>query len=143
MDTLQSSKILQSDIKSTVNDENEVRRKYQNRKSPSPLHDRFSVSPQQSINSDIHSTPIRKNCLEDIQEEENGDTVHSVHHPSMCSTFALLPSHTTPPPRQNIIRNPFDAVLLKRLHLPIYSPNVFKKVVSPSQVRYNFIEQIK
>ncbi|XP_069674726.1 uncharacterized protein bora [Periplaneta americana] len=72
--------------------------------------------------------------LEDIREEDNEEeSVQSKHNPPPCATFSILPSHTTPPSRQNKIRNPFDAALLKRLHLPIFSPSVFKRVVSPTQ----------
>lgn len=75
--------------------------------------------------------------LEDIHEEDYEDEcVHSTHNPPPCTTFTVLPSHTTPPSRQYKVRNPFDAALIKRLHLPILSPSVFKKVVSPTQVRY-------
>jgi hypothetical protein len=92
----------------------------------------YEVSPLQRGSSGLLSAG-----LEDIREEDNEDEyVHSTHNPPPCTTFTVLPSHTTPPSRQNKVQNPFDASLIKRLHLPILSPSVFKKVVSPTQVRY-------
>jgi hypothetical protein len=91
----------------------------------------YEVSPLQRGSSGLLSAG-----LEDIREEDNEDEcVHSTRNPPPCTTFTVLPSHTTPPSRQNKVRNPFDAALIKRLHLPIMSPSVFKKVVSPTQVR--------
>ena len=75
--------------------------------------------------------------LEDIHEEDNEeDGAHSALDHSLGTTFTVLPSHTTPPSKQNRVRNPFDAALIKRLHLPIFSPSVFKRVISPTQVKY-------
>jgi hypothetical protein len=93
------------------------------------------VSPLRRGPSVLLSAP--STGLEDIREEDNEDeSVQSTRNPPPCTTFTVLPSHTTPPSRRNKVRNPFDAALIKRLHLPILSPSVFKKVVSPTQVRY-------
>ncbi|KAJ9601649.1 hypothetical protein L9F63_000182, partial [Diploptera punctata] len=120
-------------------DETELIRKFQNRRTPSPLQDKHSeISLLQHISPSLIRTPVRASGLEDIREEENdSDTAKSTHNPTTYSSFTL-PSHTTPPARQTLIRNPFEAALIKKLHLPIYSPSVFKKVVSPSQDTHQF-----
>lgn len=115
-------------------DRNEIRR---TRKSYSSVPDRHNeISALQRVSSGLFST-TQNIGLENIREEDNeDDCAHSTHNPPPCTTFTILPSHTTPPSRQNKVRNPFDATLIKRLHLPTFSPSVFKRVVSPTQVTY-------
>ena len=62
---------------------------------------------------------------------------------SQCKSkyYACPPSgpfkylHRTPPSRTKsiVITNPFDVGITERLHLPMYSPSVFARVVSPTQ----------
>lgn len=54
-----------------------------------------------------------------------------------CPTSGSLKYlHRTPPTRTKsiVVTNPFDVGITDRLHLPMYSPSVFARVVSPSQV---------
>jgi hypothetical protein len=117
-------------------DRNETCKIFPSRKSYNSMSDRHNeVSPLRKLSSGLFGT--QNTGLEDIREEDNeDDCARSTHNPPPCTTFTILPSHTTPPSRQNKVRNPFDAALIKRLHLPIFSPSVFKRVVSPTQVRY-------
>lgn len=102
----------------------------------SSIQDRHEISPMRRLPSGLISAQ-QTSGLEDIDEEDNEDDgAHSTLNQSSCTTFTTLPSHTTPPSKQNKVRNPFDAALIKRLHLPIFSPSVFKRVISPTQVKY-------
>jgi hypothetical protein len=102
----------------------------------SSIQDRHEISPMRRLPSGLLSAQ-QSVGLEDIHEEDNEDDgAHSTLNQSPCTTFTILPSHTTPPSKQNKVRNPFDAALIKRLHLPIFSPSVFKRVISPTQVKY-------
>ncbi|KAF4521429.1 hypothetical protein B566_EDAN010586 [Ephemera danica] len=49
------------------------------------------------------------------------------------SSTPLTRKHTTPKTPRYIPRNPFDADLIPKLHLPICSPSVFTTVVSPTK----------
>jgi hypothetical protein len=140
METTQPENNIQGDCNDNsaleAGDRNEIHQVCPTRISHSPVADKHNdVSPLRRGSSGLFSA--QSTGLEDIREEDYEDEcVHSTHNPPPCTTFTVLPSHTTPPSRQNKVRNPFDAALIKRLHLPILSPSVFKKVVSPTQVRY-------
>lgn len=54
--------------------------------------------------------------------------------PSSAGSMKYL--HRTPPSRTKniVVSNPFDVGIADRLPFPMYSPSVFARVVSPSQV---------
>ena len=129
---------VQDDCKKSVSDaldRNEIHQLRPTRMYSS-IQDRHEISPMRRLPSGLLGAQ-QTTGLEDIHEEDNeDDCAHSTLNQSSCTTFTILPSHTTPPSKQNKVRNPFDAALIKRLHLPIFSPSVFKRVISPTQVKY-------
>ena len=99
----------------------------------SSIQDRHEISPKRRLPAGMLGEQ-QTTGLEDVHEEDNeDDCAHPTLNQSSCTTFTLLPSHTTPPSKQNKVQNPFDAALIKRLHLLIFSPSVFKRVISPTQ----------
>lgn len=115
-------------------DRNEI---FRTTKSYSSLLDRHNeVLPWRRVSPGSFSTTPNTGLQNICEEDNEDDCEHSTYNPPPCTTFTILPSHTTPPSRQNKVRNPFDAALIRRLHLPTFSPSVFKRVVSPTQVIY-------
>ncbi|XP_059488192.1 uncharacterized protein LOC132204007 [Neocloeon triangulifer] len=55
------------------------------------------------------------------------------HKPTSSTPLSSRQNMPTPKTPRFIPRNPFDADLISRLHLPICSPNVFNTVVSPTK----------
>lgn len=56
--------------------------------------------------------------------------------------FTVLPSYITPPSGLTKItrKNPFEADLTSRLHLPMISPTIFTKVtLPPESVRFSYV----
>ncbi|XP_032667546.1 uncharacterized protein LOC116842431 [Odontomachus brunneus] len=68
----------------------------------------------------LHTTPIKQNGIRPKRTTYQNNTGY----------FTTLPSYMTPPSAlANVIRrNPFEADLTNRLHLPVISPTIFTKM---------------
>lgn len=88
-----------------------------------------SQLPGSSPDAGIHS--VEENVTPDVKSQ-----FRSKYYACPPSAGSLKHLHRTPPTRSKniVVSNPFDVGIADRLPFPMYSPSVFARVVSPSQV---------
>ena len=86
--------------------------------------------PGSSPDAGIHN--VEENVTPDVKSQ-----FRSKYYACPPSAGSLKHLHRTPPARAKniVVSNPFDVGITDRLPFPMYSPSVFARVVSPSQVR--------
>jgi hypothetical protein len=93
--------------------------------SPLPkIYEEVEDDKENRCNGDVSTPRRRVNAAKSARSHNDA---------APTSSTPLSRKHTTPKTPKFVPRNPFDADLIPKLHLPICSPSVFTTIVSPTK----------